>query len=550
MSIRTPRIHRQAVGGGPSNTGRRRFIGQLGAAGGLILAPGLVRPSWAEWGHQAPSSLFTLGVASGDPTSRSVVIWTRLAPDPLNGGGMGSAPVEVTWRVATDPGMHDIVRTGQVTAHPDHGHAVLVNVDGLRGDAWYYYQFTYAGEHSRIGRTRTFPAPGAKPPHLRFALVSCQDYEAGYYAAFRDIATQGVDCIIHVGDYIYEYAANPAVPAARRHTGGETRTVEDYRNRYALYRLDPELQDVHASVPFIVTWDDHEVDNNYAGLIPEDDQSAQAFLQRRANAYRVYRETMPLAPAVAFKAPRAKMNLYRSLRFGDLAEFFVLDSRQMRTDQPCGDGLQVLQACPEILNPTATMLGDQQESWLFKNLRSSRATWKVLAQQVMMMRWDLGVLLGPTPPLNLFNVDAWDGYQVSRDRVMQFLRDYDIQNTVVLTGDIHSSWAADLRADFTDAASPIVGAEFVCTSITSVFGDGNQPLVQATIPSNPHIRYFDGLHRGYVLCDLTPGQWRADFRAVNRVADPVFTVPSADIPLFTRASFLLTAGAPGLTQTA
>jgi alkaline phosphatase D len=244
------------------------------------------------------------------------------------------------------------------------------------------------------------------------------------------------------------------------------------------------------------------------------------------------------------------MNLFRSLRFGDLAEFFVLDGRPMRTDQPCRDGFQVLQACPDIVDPAATMLGAEQETWLFRNLRRSHANWKVIAQQVMMMQWDLGALLGPNPPLNLFNVDAWDGYQVARNRIMAFLADNAIQNAVVLSGDIHSFWAADLKSDFTMAGSTIVGAEFVCSGITSTFGDSNHPLVLATLPSNRHIKFFNGLHRGYVLCTVTQDAWQADFRAVTRVASPFFTVPAPDVPLFTLASFRLDSGAPGLQRTA
>src|SRR5262245_26036117 len=325
-----------------SGHSRRRFLTQVGWAGGLALAPSFVRTLGDGWTLLAqPSPLFTLGVASGDPTGDSVVTWTRLAPDPLNGGGMGSRPVDVQWEVATDPGMSAIVRAGLATAHPKNGHAVSVNVDGLLSDTWSYYRFRYQGALSRIGRTRTFPAPGAFSSRLRFALVSCQHFEAGYYAAYRDIATQDLDCVVHVGDYIYENAANPSIPADRRHTGGETFSIDDYRNRYALYRLDPHLQNAHAAFPFIVTWDDHEVDNNYAGPVPEDSQSAQAFFERRSNAYQVYMETMPLRPNIKSKDDSA--NLYRSLRFGDLAEFFVLDGRQFRTDQPCTDGFQVLQ---------------------------------------------------------------------------------------------------------------------------------------------------------------------------------------------------------------
>jgi alkaline phosphatase D len=525
---------------------RRTFIKRLGIAGVASLSPAVIGPLRTQWGDPQSSDLFTLGVASGDPTSDSVVLWTRLAPDPLNGGGMGRAAVEIAWHVALDPAMFHVIRQGVATAHPRNGHAVSVNVDGLRADTWYYYQFSYAGERSRIGRTRTFPEPGFTAASMTFALVSCQNFEAGHYAAYRDLASQDLDFVVHVGDYIYEGAADPAVPSARRHVGLELQSMDDYRNRYALYRLDPNLQDAHAAFPFLVTWDDHEVDNNYAGLVPEDNQTAQAFLERRANAYQVYAETMPLRPNV--KENRGGMNLYRSLRFGDLAEFFLLDTRQMRTDQPCTDGFQVLQACPEIVDPAATLLGDEQEAWLFRSLEHSRATWNVLAQQIMMMRWDLGVLLGATPPLNLFNVDAWDGYQVARDRLMAFLASNPVSNPVVLSGDIHSAWAADLKADFTDRNSPIVAAEFVCSGITSTFGDANVPLVTATLPSNPHVRFFDGLHRGYMKCTVTHSSWRTDVRAVARVPSPVFTVPSPDIPVSDLASFSLTAGLRGLTR--
>ena len=528
---------------------RRRFIHQLGVAGGgLLLAPAIVRPLRAEWGDAVtPSALFTLGVASGDPTDDSFVIWTRLAPDPLNGGGMGSKPADVMWQVATDPAMHNVVRSGFAAAHPSNGHALAVTVEGLPSDTWFFYQFSYRGEQSRIGRTRTFPAPGATPASMRFALVSCQDFESGYYAAYRDIAASNFDFVVHVGDYIYEGGGSSGVPAARRHNGAEIHSVADYRNRYALYRLDPQLQDAHAALPFILTFDDHEVDNNYAGLTPEDDQTAQAFFQRRANAYQVYAETMPLRPNVMEK--RGTINLHRSLRYGDLAEFFVLDTRQRRTDQPCNDGLQVLQTCPAILDPAATLLGDSQEDWLFRGLRTSHATWKVMAQQVMMMQWDLGVLLGPSPRLNFFNVDAWDGYQVARNRIMTFLAHNAIENAVVLTGDIHSAWAADLKADFNTPGSPVVGAEFVCSSVTSTFGDGNHGLVLATLPSNPHIRFFDGLHRGYAACSVTPERWQTDYRAVTRMPSPSFTVPSPDLAVFKLASFSLNAGVPGLCKT-
>jgi alkaline phosphatase D len=522
--------------------GRRRLLGALGVAAAASFMPSLGRKAWAL-GEASASQLFTLGVASGDPTASSVVLWTRLAPDPLNGGGMGSANARVNWQVATDPAMADVVKEGALDALARHGHTINLQVTGLAPDRWYYFRFGHRGEWSRIGRTRTFPAANVMPSQMRFVLASCQDYQAGFYAAWRDALLQDdVDFVAFVGDYIYEYGPNLSRPAERRNNSAEIVSVDDYRNRYALYRLDPELQAMHAAVPFIVTPDDHEVDNNQAGFIPEDDQTLAAFRRRMANAYQVYRESMPLLPAVVARASRLKM--FRRFDFGRLAAINVLDTRQYRTDQPCGDGLQVLQACGDILKPNATLLGAEQEQWLYQNLRFRPGLWNVIAQQVMMMRWDLGVLAGAG--LNMFNADAWDGYQVARDRIMQFLARHRVPNAVVLTGDIHSSWAANLKTSFTDPNAPVVGSEFVCSSITSTFGDNSHPLVLATLPSNPHIRHFDGLHRGYALCTVTPAQWRTDFRAVNRVASPHFTVPSADVPVTTLRSFAINVGQPGL----
>jgi alkaline phosphatase D len=411
-------------------------------------------------------------------------------------------------------------------------------------DTLYWYRFSALGETSRTGRTRTFPSILATPERMRFALTSCQDYTAGFYAAHRDIATQDLDFVVQVGDYIYEYAADTATPESRRHAGPETVTVEDYRNRYAQYSLDPDLQDAHAAFPWICTWNDHEVDNNYAAGTPEDEQSEAAFDERRRAAYQVYLETMPLGPRRRLDGS-GELNLFRATAFGDLALLQVLDTRQYRADQACGDGLIDVADCPELADPARTMTGDDQETWLLDGLSRSRAVWNVIAQQVMFMKWDLGPALGTS---GIFNADAWDGYQGARQRILDFLAAGAKSNTVVLTGDIHSSWAADLKADFDDPASAIVGAEFVTTSISSVFGDESVPLVEATLPGNPHIRFFDGLFRGYVRCEVTRDQWRTDFRAVARMEDPDFTVPSPDLPVSTLASYALNAGQPGLFE--
>lgn len=531
----------------PVDPMRRRLVGMGSAlAASSLVLPALSR-SHQHWNPRVHrrSTLFTLGVASGDPQPRRVSLWTRLAPDPLNGGGMPDEPVEVRWEIASDPEFADVVQTGTVMALPENGHAVTVTPALLRPDAWYWYRFSAMGETSRVGRTRTFPSRFATPERMRFAFTSCQDYEAGFYAALRDMADQDLDFVVQLGDYIYEYAGDQDKPESRRHVGEETTTVVDYRNRYAQYRLDPNLQDAHAAFPWIVTWDDHEVDNNYASDFPEDDQTPEAFLARRGAAYKVYLETMPLGPRQDL-LDEDNLLLFRRFTFGDLAQFHVLDTRQYRDDQPCDDAFPALiDVCPELADPDATMTGAAQEQWLYNGLQRSRALWNVMAQQVMMMQWDLGGVIGVQ---GAFNPDAWDGYQGARQRLLNFLAENQIANPVVLTGDIHSSWAADLKLDFNAPDSPIVGAEFVSTSVTSVFGDANVPLVEATLPFNPHIKFFDGLQRGYCLCEVNRSQWRTEFRGVERVADDNFTVPSPDLPVSTIATWGVNAGVPGVVQ--
>lgn len=520
--------------------GRRRFVQGAALAGGAAMLGSLSKLAYAAPSKQS-SALFTLGVASGDPDASSVMLWTRLAPDPLNGGGMPDVPVRVEWELATDEGMRHVIRRGAHLATSRFGHTVNVIAGGLDENTTYWYRFEALGETSPVGRTKTFPAAFSMVERMRFALGSCQNYESGYYNAYRDMnglagTDDDLDFIVHVGDYMYEGATNPN--AVRPHEGPEPRTIEGYRNRYAQYRLDEDLREAHRLFPFVVTWDDHEVDNNYAGIVPEDNpndpQTIQEFLERRAQAYQVYAETMPIRPRRNVRPDDT--TLYRRLRFGQLAELNVMDTRQYRTNQPCGDGLAP--RCPEAFAPGATMAGNEQEQWLFDGLRSSNATWNVMAQGIMMMQWDLRPL-SPGGSFSLFNLDAWDGYPEQRQRFMNFFAEYKDKNPVVLTGDIHSSWAADLKANFDDPSSEIVGAEFVCPGISSLFGDDNDPLVRATLPANPHIKFFDGLHRGYDLHEVTPDLWRCDFRAVRDNTQP-------DSEVFTQGSFGTRAGDLGV----
>lgn len=512
---------------------RRSFLRAAGTASALAGLGWLPGPR----AFAATGSLFSLGVASGDPGPRSVVLWTRLAPDPLaENGGMTASRVDVRWEVALDETFARVVRKGKAVASADSGYAVHAIPDGLRPDSWYYYRFIAEGETSRIGRTRTMPARNADPGALRFALVSCQDYQNGYFSVYRDIADQDLDLVVHVGDYIYEYGAREG--AVRQHVGGETMSLTDYRRRHALYKLDPQLQEAHARFPFLVTWDDHEVQNNYAGPFSEAGIDAETWAARRAAAYLAYYEHMPLRPSARPK--RKGMTLYRQLDFGPLARIFMLDGRQYRTDQPCNPpALDIGPTCPADASEDGTFLGDRQEKFLLKGLQKSRATWNVLAQQVMMLRGDLADAFGSTEPW--FNMDAWDGYQAQRQRILDFLATGRASNPIVLTGDIHSAWAADLKQDFLDPAAPAVAAEFVCASITSEFPSGFIPLIEQNLgpnSRNPHIYYFDGRKHGWIRCTVTPELWRSDYRTVDSVLDP-------EAPATTATSFVVEAGVPG-----
>jgi alkaline phosphatase D len=479
-------------------------------------------------GQLAPSNNpFTLGVASGDPLPDGVVLWTRLAPDPLNGGGMPSQNVEVEWQVAEDEGMRRIVKQGREIASPALGHSVHADVRGLKPARWYWYRFKTGAQTSIIGRTRTAPDARARLDKLSFAFASCQNYQDGYYTSHGHMAEEELDLVIHLGDYIYE--GGPTEDRPRRHNSPEILSLNDYRNRYALYKLDPELQKVHARFPWIVTWDDHEVANNYAGDISAQGLARDKFLERRANAYQAYYENMPLRRTSLPKG--SSLQLYRRLGFGDLAEFSVLDTRQYRTDQPCGDGAKPV--CAEVTSPSAQMIGVEQERWLFQGLADSKRQWNVIAQQVMMAQVDL--TLGKEQS---FGMDLWSGYALPRKRVLDFLDQRNVSNAVVITGDIHSNWVADLKVDFDEPKSRTVGTEFVGTSISSG-GDGSDQTLTAVgvMLENPHIK-FQNSRRGYVKCTVTPKLWQSDFRTV-----PFVSKPGAEIS--TRASFIVEAGHPG-----
>lgn len=442
---------------------------------------------------------------------------------------MPDVPVAVSWQIATDEGMKTIVREGTVTATPEWAHSVHVEVEGLEPDRWYWYRFKVGSDVSLPGRTRTMPASGAEADRLRFAFASCQRYDQGYYTAYEHMAEEDLDLVVHLGDYIYESKAirNPVRPL--NGDGATAQTLRQYRDRFALYKSDPILQRVHAQVPWIVTWDDHETWNNMAGAA----QRSTAQLARRAAAYKAFYEHMPLRAASLPHGP--DMQIYRNLAFGNLVNFFVLDTRQYRTLQPPGPVIQPRPA--ESLNPNATLLGDAQRTWLFDGLKTSPTRWNTLAQQVMVAPVNR-VHLRETDEA-VINMDQWGGYEVERRRLLSFLHDTDIRNAVVLTGDIHANYANDLIADFDKLDSRSVATELVGTSISSG-GDGiDKPEHLAELYSeNPFVKYHN-LERGYVRCEVTPDQWRADYRTVDYVTRP-------GAPVKTKASFVVEPGRPFL----
>jgi alkaline phosphatase D len=487
------------------------------------------RPRWQ-------GNPFSLGLASGDPTDDGVVLWTRLAPDPLGGGGMPPLRVPVRWELARDERFRHVVRRGYAWATPELAHSVHVEVDDLQADREYFYRFKAGGEVSPVARTRTAPRDGHGTGSYRFAFVSCQSWEDGYYTAYRHLADEDIAAILHLGDYIYESVPDP--DAVRTHDGaGEPITLEQYRNRHALYKTDLDLQLAHATHPFISTIDDHEVDSDWRSSFPQDPdlQPPAAWEARKAAAFQAYYEHMPLRRESVARG--ARIDLYRRFTIGDLVEINVLDTRQYGSrTEPCGYGTGP--ACDEVLDPRRTILGAEQERWLLRGLDRSRARWNVLAQQVPIAKLDVGA----GPPVNL-KLDKWDAYPVARQRLFDFLRARRVANPIVVTGDLHDNWVADLKADFDDPSSPTIGSEFIGTSISSE-GDGAERSQEGEIAlaENPHVR-FHNFRRGYVRCDVTRRRWRTDFRVL-----PYVSTPGA--PVSTRASFEVRDGVPGAVQVA
>ncbi len=460
-----------------------------------------------------PDDPFTLGVASGEPLPDGVILWTRLAPEPLDGGGMPPVDVPLVWEVARDAEFREIVADGWLYTQPELGHSAHVDLRGLSPDTWYFYRFRVGDQWtSPVGETRTFPRPDASPDRLRIASASCQNYTDGYYTAHRHLADEALDVVAFLGDYIYEYGGGGAV---RNHPGPTLETVDDYRQRYALYKSDPNLQDAHANCPWLVTWDDHEVSNNYAGDEPSKG-GIDDFKQMRANAYQAYYEHMPLR--VPFPEDPSSLEIFRSRQFGDLANLYVLDGRQYRSGIVC-DG-EIGAPCEEVDRPDESMLGGRQRAWLVDEMTRSETIWNIVCQQTVMTPFEF-----EDGPVDLVNPDQWDGYQAERQRLLEFFGSDATRNVTVLTGDIHTAGFAELpEDDDKPGAEGRGGVEIVATSITSgtsYFDDIGDPesLQDYLLDSFPHIHYFNFGKRGYCLLEYTREQCRVRYRAVSTVKE-------------------------------
>ncbi len=511
----------------PRSQRRRTLLGMAAAlAAGALIAPPLVRPLRAQ--PRFNSDPFTLGVASGSPRQDSVVLWTRLAPGPLAGGALPAENIELKWEIARDEKFRDIAQRGTTRATPELAHSVRVEVMGLAPARRYWYRFMAGDAVSAIGRTRTAPAPGAANQHLRFAFASCQQYEQGFYAAHRHMAREDLDLVVFLGDYIYE--SSWGRDHVRKHTADEPYSLAEYRERYALYKSDTDLQLSHASAPWLVTWDDHEVDNDYAN--DEGEDLGPDFLARRAAAYQAYYEHMPLAARALPRGPAVL--LYDRFAFGDLATFFVLDDRQYRAHHACPKsgrgGSNVVADCAERLDAGRTMLGAVQEAWLRDGLAGTRAKWNIIAQQTLMAQNDR-----KAGPGQSFWTDGWDGYPVARARLLDDVAQARASNPLVIGGDVHCTWVADLKADFDDPKSPVVATEFCGTSITSQGPSAKQ--IASTLAENPHIRYGNGT-RGYVTMELTRERCTAAIRGIA-------SEKRADSSISTIATFVVENGRPG-----
>ncbi|RZS32473.1 alkaline phosphatase D [Herbihabitans rhizosphaerae] len=472
---------------------RRDLLRAAAATGALGAAWPLSAQLTTAQAHAAARNLgatwdpapFTLGVASGDPGPDGILLWTRLAPEPLANDQPLPTTVDVDWVLATDPELSNKIAQGQTEADASTGHSVHVPVAGLEPNTRYYYRFSAQGKESRLGRTKT--APTGAIPSVRFASANCQAWHDGFYAAHRGIAAEDLDFVVHLGDYMYEHGQVGGTPI-RDHEGPEVHTLTDYRRRHALYKGDPSLRAAHAAHPWFLTWDDHEVVNDYSG-------TSKPLRKRRAAAYQAWWEHMP----VRGDTP-ATPQIHQRRMWGDLLELTVLDLRQYRSAQNLPDG---------------TILGAQQKSWLKSTVDTAPDAWRCWVNSIMLSQ--LAKQGG-----GYYFTDQWDGFLAERKEVLTHVHDAGLRDLVVITGDWHSAFVDDIRPDFDNAHSPVIGTEFTAHSVASgaYSPDWNQTNGPIMGKANPHLKYFEGNRYGYDVYEVTPQRWSTHMRVIGDRRDP------------------------------
>jgi len=490
---------------------RRRLLQVAAATAATAWLP---RSAWSQ--PRLSSTPFALGVASGWPTPEGTVLWTRLIAQGLF-ASLGSGAITVRWEIARDEAFRDIARSGQAQAVAELAHSVHVEAAGLESDRWYFYRFMLGEWTSPTGRTRTLPAADAPMQKLRIGYASCQRWEHGYFSAWRHLRDEQPDAVLFLGDYIYEYPG--AVNAVRMPGAGWTITLADYRARYALYKSDADLQAAHAACPWFLTWDDHEVQNDYAGDTGGNAGPQVDHLARRAAAYQAYYEHMPLPASVLARglqglAGGAEMRIHSRHRIGALADLYLLDARQYRHAQACtpggrlGSGTIDPAACEALKDPARSLLGNAQEAWLDAQLARAGSGWNLLGQSS---------LLGPrdfrSGPVQAIWNDGWDGYPAARGRLTQALAGHRVPNVAVFGGDVHEHWVGHVKADYARPESASVGVEFCGTSISSRTGPAEQTA--RLLAENPHFTFADTRWRGYGVADITPARMEVRLRAVD-----------------------------------
>ncbi|VIO81363.1 alkaline phosphatase D family protein [Bradyrhizobium ivorense] len=482
---------------------RRLLTGSLASA--ALAAPfGVVRGAPVRFSADP----YTLGIASGCPRADSVILWTRLAPRPLEDGGMPDAPVEVEWQIAEDEKFARVVARGTEHVTADLAHSVHAEARGLQPDRLYWYRFRAGTAVSPVGRTRT--APAGHKARVRFAFASCQQYEQGFFSAYRDMATRELDLVVHLGDYIYERSWGSR--HVRQHGVGVPTTLAEYRNRYALYKGDTDLQAAHAAFPWLSIWDDHEVTDDYANDRSYTVRDPGQFLKIRAAAYQAYYEHMPLPLSARPRGPDA--TIYEHYRFGDVMDVLLLDDRQYRSASACVNGGRPtwIVPCAERTEEARTMLGRAQENWFDERLGNCHAPWTIVAQQTLMAQDRRGAADD-----DHYWMDGWDGYPSARRRLLDAFAAHRTRNPVVIGGDRHAFFAGSLKRDFTKPDEPAIATEFVGTSITS---DGpGEAATRKAIADNPHLTFARGDKRGFATVELDAKTCTVGFEAVDNVKE-------------------------------